>query len=310
MKKKSWIIKVVILIIVLVFLLNPSINPLFKGGTKEAVKAQLQETFGAVAGGAAKSILSVPKLTALLVLIAAVWLILLIINFIISKVNCRKKNASTVITLLASLVKYIGVLVVIIWGLSILGVNITAIFASVGVISLIIGFGAQSLIEDTLTGIFIIFENNFGVGDYIVLDDFRGRVKKVSIRTTTIEDDGGNLKVVNNSDIRNFQNRSENLSLAVCDIGISYDADIPAVEKVLIPALQGVYEQNADVFESVPVYKGVESLDDSAVTLRFTVQTKEENFFAARRRLTRALKLLFDENNIEIPFTQVVFRQP
>ncbi len=309
MKAKNMIIKVVILIIILVFLLNPSFNPLFSSSTKAAVQTQLKDTFGALVGGTPRSLLSAPRITTLLAMIVGIWLLATIINFILRRIKGKRKHTTTVIALLVSVIKYVAVLAGIIWGLNILGVNITAIFASVGVLSLIIGFGAQSLIEDMITGIFIIFENNFGVGDYIVLDDFRGKVTRIGIRTTCIEDEGGNLKIVNNSDIRNFQNRSENLSLVVCDVGVSYGADVRSIEKVIVPALDAIYENNKDIFEDVPVYKGVESLGTSSVVLRITTHVKEENFFIARRRLNREIKILFDENNIEIPFTQVVLHQ-
>ena len=175
-----------------------------------------------------------------------------------------------------------------------------------GVASLIIGFGAQSLIEDAVTGIFIIFEGQYQVGDIIVLDDFRGTVKSIGIRTTSIEDAGGNLKIVNNSDIRNLQQRSRATSVAVCDVSISYDADLQQVEDILVQALPDIYEKHQDLFLSLPCYAGVEALADSAVVLRFIVEVSEENFFSGRRALTRELKLLMDQNNIEIPFPQMV----
>lgn len=308
MNGKRVIMKVILLAAVLVFLLNPGLNPLLGIESKEAVSAQLQETFGVLAGGTA-SVFSSPKIITLLTLIAAIWLIFTVVNYTLAKISSYRKRTSSVITLIVSLVKYAAVLIAVIWGLSILGVDVGAIFASIGVLSLIVGFGAQSLIEDTITGIFIIFEHHFEVGDYIVLDDFRGQVRKIGIRTICIEDDGGNLKIVNNSDIRNFQNRSEKLSLAICDVGVSYGADLRKVEKELLDSLDEIYFKNTDVFESVPVYKGVEGLDASAVTLRFTVEAKEENVFVARRRLNRDLKLAMDEKNIEIPFNQLVVHQ-
>lgn len=309
MKFKNVIIKFVILAVIFAFLVSPGINPLLGADAKASVRTQLQDTFGALAGGTARGLFSPAKLITLLAMIAGIWLLSLVLNFILGVISTKNKHANTVIAMLVNLIKYIAIIVVIVWGLSILGVNTTAIFASVGVLSLIIGFGAQSLIEDTITGIFIIFENNFNVGDYIVLDEFRGRVVKIGIRTITLIDDGGNLKVVNNSDIRNFQNRSDNLSLAICDVGTSYDADIRKIEAVLLPGLEAMYEHNKDVFEAAPIYKGVEALGDSSVVLRIVVSAKEENLFVARRRLNRELKILFDEKGIEIPFQQIVLHQ-
>ena len=309
MKKNNPIGKIIILALILVFLLNPRLNPLLSEATKDAVSQELAKTFGGAAGSVAGNGITVPKLAALFTLIIGVWLLTLIIHWLVGIISSRNPRAATIGTMISSLVRYISVIVVVIWGLSILGVNLTAIVASVGVLSLIIGFGAQSLIEDTITGIFMILENNLKVDDYIVLDDFRGRVRKIGIRTTCIEDDGGNLKIVNNSDIRNFQNRSEHLSLAVCDIDTSYDDDIRTIEDKLLPALETMYQENSDVFEAVPVYKGIESFGDSGVVIRVTVAAKEENVFMARRRLNRALKIFFDENQIEIPYTQIVVHQ-
>ena len=187
--------------------------------------------------------------------------------------------------------------------------NVAGIFASLGIASLIVGFGAQSLIEDMISGVFIIFEGQYHVGDIIVLDEFRGCVRNIGIRTTSIEDDGGNFKIVNNSDIRNLQNRSINRSIATTELSISYDADIPTVENVILEALPEMFERNQDVWLSVPRYIGVDSLGESSVVLKFIVEVNEQNFFNARRRLNRELKILMDKNNIEIPFNQIVVHQ-
>ena len=175
------------------------------------------------------------------------------------------------------------------FGLRALGVDVTASLASVGVVTLIIGFGAQSLIEDVLTGIFLIAEGRYNVGDILVLDDFRGKVVDISVRTTTLEDSGGNHKIINNSEIRNFQNRSQKTSVAVSTISIGYDADLRAVEAVIADALPAMYEENRGVFLDVPQYLGVEELAGSGVVLKFIVSATEENIFAARRALNRSL---------------------
>jgi small conductance mechanosensitive channel len=160
-----------------------------------------------------------------------------------------------------------------------------------------------------VTGIFIMFEGAFNVGDIIVMDNFRGTVRSIGVRTTIFEDDGGNLKIVNNSDIRNVQNRSRNGSLAVCDVGISYDSSIPAAEKVILDCLEKMWQENDGMYLSHPVYAGVQALADSSVVLRCRVEVREEDIFAAQRRLNRAVKLALDEGGIEIPFPQVVVHQ-
>lgn len=217
----------------------------------------------------------------------------------------KETRARTVCSLTRSILSYAAVLLSVYFGLRALGVDVTASLASVGVVTLIIGFGAQSLIEDVLTGIFLIAEGRYNVGDILVLDDFRGKVVDISVRTTTIEDAGGNHKIINNSEIRNFQNRSQKTSLAVSTISVGYDADLRAVETVIADALPAMFEENRAVFLDVPQYIGVEELGESGVVLKFIVSATEENVFAARRALNRSLKLLFDEKGIDIPYPQL-----
>ena len=217
----------------------------------------------------------------------------------------KETRARTVCSLTRSILSYAAVLLSVYFGLRALGVDMTASLASVGVVTLIIGFGAQSLIEDVLTGIFLIAEGRYNVGDILVLDDFRGKVVDISVRTTTLEDAGGNHKIINNSEIRNFQNRSQKTSLAVSTVSVGYDADLRAVEAVIADALPAMFEENRAVFLDVPQYIGVEELGESGVVLKLIVSATEENVFAARRALNRSLKLLFDEKGIDIPYPQL-----
>ena len=306
MKGKN-IIKMIVLAVVLILLVNPGWIPFFDGATKQSITASLQSAFGGLMGGT--GMLTLANIIAALAVVALVWLVCIVVCSILETMAKKGKQRKSMAGLFTSLTKFICVIAGGVWALGILGVNLAGVFASLGIASLIIGFGAQSLIEDAISGVFIIFEGQYNIGDIIVLDEFRGTVKNIGIRTTCIEDDGGNLKIVNNSDIRNLQNRSLNRSIAVCDIGITYEARVEDVEKVILANLPAMYEKNKDVFLAAPVYKGVESLADSAVVLRVVVDATEANFFAARRRLNREMKILFDDNGIEIPFNQIVMHQ-
>ena len=245
----------------------------------------------------------------LLMAMCVMWLIYTLIKFILLSVGKKGDRARTVTELFISTVRYMSVILAVIWGLSILGVNTTAVLAGVGIIGLILGFGAQSLIEDIITGAFIIFEGQYNIGDIIVLDDFRGIVRNIGVRTTTIEDTGGNLKVVNNSDIRNFQNRSKKLSLAICEVDVAYDTDIPRLEALLAKALPEMFLEHSELYRAQPEYMGVENLAESGMTLRFTIPVKEVNIFRARRQFNRDIRVLFAENDVEIPFPQVDVHQ-
>ena len=127
--------------------------------------------------------------------------------------------------------------------------------------------------------------------------------------TVVIEDAGGNLKVVNNSDIRNFQNRSRNNSVALCTVSVSYGTDLRKLEALLTEKLPDLLAQHPDLYLSAPRYLGVDALADSGVDLKFAVSTMETNVFSAQRMLARDIKLLFDDNGVEIPFPQVVLHQ-
>lgn len=211
--------------------------------------------------------------------------------------------------LLISFVKYIAVIVLIFIILKLLGVDTTTLLAGVGILSLIIGLGAQPLIEDILSGLFIVFEDLFDVGDIIVYDDFRGEVKEIGIRTTRIVDAGGNIKIINNSDMRTFVNMTSQLSLAICDVQIEYGESIERVEAVIAKHIDEIKAAIPDILDG-PYYRGVSELGSSGVTLKFLAGCSESTRFQVQRDLNRQIKLLFDANNINIPFTQIVVHEP
>ena len=294
-------IGIVIVAILALLLANPNWLPLPAG-----LKTALAETEKNNLLFHSDTHTTVAQLLTLLLALALVWLAYQIIKLILGALAKKGGRTQTVVNLVSGLLKYVAVIVAVVWGLSILGVNATAVLAGVGIVGLILGFGAQSLIEDIITGAFIIFENQYSVGDIIILDDFRGTVRSIGVRTTVIEDAGGNLKVVNNSDIRNFQNRSRNNSVALVLVAVSYGTDLRKLEKLLQEKLPTLKEEHPDLYLNAPRYLGVDELADSGVNLKFAVDVTEANVFAGQRMLARDLKILFDDNGVEIPFPQVV----
>lgn len=274
-------------------------------GLYPTLKDELSSAFSKDLGGTQ---LTLARILTAIAALAITYLVCVILSWLLRLIS-KTTRIKTVAELLISVIKYLGIIIGLVWALTILGLNATAAFASLGIVTLIIGFASQRLIEDVISGIFIVFEGQYNVGDIIILDDFRGTVTRIGVRTTTIVDPGGNYKVVNNSDIRNFQNRSKALSLGISEISITYEEDIPRVEAILKEALPEMFERNKDVFVSIPKYLGVEELADSAVVLRFTVECQEENVFVARRRLNRELRVLFAEKDINIPFPQITIHQ-
>lgn len=295
-------------VILIVFLLmtNPSLIPFLSSESKLRLKESWDKLFGDV-GGIAKSVsISWVSLFQVIAIILAVILLSKILHFILDRLNPRSSKAKSIITLLRSASTYIIVLIGFFWCLSAIGVNISTIFASVGIFALIIGFGAQSLVEDLVTGIFLVFEDEFNVGDIIEVNGFRGTVESIGIRTTAIRDPGQNVKIINNSDLRNILNRSNADSFASTNVSIAYSSDIEKVEQVIAELMPKIREKYPDIFVADPRYLGVQELGDSGILLRFIGPVNEKNIFSAPRLMNREIKIAFDKAGIEIPFTQVV----
>lgn len=221
----------------------------------------------------------------------------------------KSHRTDTVITITQSLLRYAAAIVILCWGLSIIGVNVETILASVGIVALIVGFGAESLIEDVITGFFMLFENQYNVGDIVEIGGFRGTVSDIGIRTTSITDMGGNVKIINNSNMKDILNRSDNASRSLADVQIPYETDLPAFEEKLPEILDSIYEDHKDVMRDKPVYLGVQELGESGVTLRFVVEVEESNIYKVQRLLNRDLWVRFREAGVEVPYKQIDLHQ-
>ena len=304
MNKKKIITTVVfgvVAVVLIVLLLNPRWLPI--SDTSAAAIQELETEHLLIKRSEKLTFAHIATAVLAVCIVILAYIVIRLILRLIGKANDRTR---TVTGLIAGVLKYVAVIAAVVWALSILGVNTTAVLAGVGILGLILGFGAQSLIEDIITGIFIIFEGQYNIGDIIILDDFRGVVKDIGVRTTVIEDAGGNLKVVNNSDIRNFQNRSKNPSVAICDVAVAYETDLLELRKLLEEELPKMQEAHPDLYLAAPKYLGVDALADSGVNLKIAVSCTEANVFAARRMLTQDVRVLFMEKDVEIPFPQVV----
>lgn len=240
-----------------------------------------------------------------IVMAAAVIAVVSLITMLLSLPNPKNHRTRSLLSIVSSMLKYIAGIVILCWGLSIIGVNVSTIVASVGIIALIVSFSAESLIADVVTGAFMIFENQYNVGDIVEVDGFRGKVTNIGIRTTSITDTGDNVKVINNSAMRNILNRSDKLSRSVCDISIPYETDIEELEKQIPGLVQLMYENHKDVMQDVPKYLGIQQLADSSIVLRFVVNVNEKDIFSCTRIMNHDLLLGFRKLGIECPFPQV-----
>lgn len=290
MKKKSPLIRVIILAVIGALILGAGILT----GTVESIPL-LKPNVGAILNG----------LLLLVILLIVEGIATLILNHTTPKTN----RGRTLVALTKNVMRYAVILIAICIILTMMTVDIVTILSGLGIIALIIGFGAESLIADVVTGMFILIDNQYNIGDIIEVNGFRGAVTDISVRTTVLTDLGGNVKIINNSDMKNILNRSDNSSKAVSDFPIPYEADLDALEKALPPMLQRIYETNQPLMRAVPVYLGIDQFADSAVILKFVVEVAESDIYTGTRELNRALFLEMRKLGIEVPYPQVDVHQ-
>jgi small conductance mechanosensitive channel len=192
--------------------------------------------------------------------------------------------------------------------LSQLGVNIAPIIASAGILGIALGFGAQSLVKDFLSGVFMIFEDQYGVGDVIDVGEATGTVEAVTLRVTRLRDLDGTVWYVPNGEIVRVGNKSQNWSRAVVDVGVGYDEDLGRARRVLADVAHDLWEDDEfhDVIIEAPEVTGVEALNPDGITLRVLVKTAPMEQWGVARELRQRIKARFDHEGIEIPFPQRV----
>lgn len=240
---------------------------------------------------------------------AIIYLVCRIVRLIFKNRMAKSNRTKTVFTLLDGFVKYGGAIAIILCILKACGVDTSALVASVGVLTLVVGLGANALIADIIAGMFIIFENEYNVGEIISIDDFRGTVLEIGIRSTKLLDAAGNIKIINNGNIGDIVNLSRELSLAVADCDFPYDVPVEFIEKILEANLDKI-RRNIPAIKEGPYYKGICMYKDSNVTLKLIAKCAEEDRFQVQRDLLREFRVILTENNIDIAFPQVVIHQP
>lgn len=184
------------------------------------------------------------------------------------------------------------------------GVNLAPLLAGAGVLGVALGFGSQTLVRDFLSGIFILVEDQYGVGDIIDLDgETSGVVESVSLRITRLRSVDGTVWHVPNGDIRRSGNKSQHWSRSLLDVEVSYDTDIAQAKEAIKAVADAVWHEDSAVVEEPEVW-GVESLGASGILIRLVVKTTPSEQYRVSRLLRERIKQAFDEQGIEIPFPQ------
>lgn len=223
----------------------------------------------------------------------------------LSPLSTSERREETLSKLLGSSLTYVVYFIAIMMIFSVLTIDVKGLLAGAGIVGLAVGFGAQSLVKDIISGFFIIFEDQFSVGDHIRVGQFEGDVQAIGLRTTRIKNWTGEVHILPNGSISEITNFSLNNSVAVVDVGIAYEEDIEKAEKVIAEFLEKMPEQYEGIIKP-PELLGIQNLGQSEVVLRIVAETLPMNQFYIARMIRKEVKLHLDENGIEIPFPRLV----
>ena len=201
----------------------------------------------------------------------------------------------------------------VIWTVAVLmilgevGINLGPLIAGAGIVGVAVGFGAQSIVKDFLSGMFMLVEDQYGVGDSIDVGLVSGTVERVTLRTTILRDGDGSIWYIPNGEIARVGNRSQVWARALLDIDVAYDTDLRKAQQVLKDVAMGLWEDKeftaGDIIEE-PMVLGVQNLGVDGITLRLIAKTDASEQWAVARELRLRIKEAFDEAGIEMPFPQ------
>ena len=215
----------------------------------------------------------------------------------------RVRSISIVVGSTATVMIWVVALLMI---LGELGVNLAPLVAGAGIAGVALGFGAQSLVKDCLAGLFILLEDQYGIGDVVDLGEAVGTVEAITLRATTLRGLDGTVWHVPNGDAQRVGNKSQLWSVALVDVDVAYDCDLAVARQVIVDRAVDVCEseQWATAVLDPPQLLGVEALGADGITIRVTVRTTPGSQWALQRSLREAFKDALDTAEIEIPFPQ------
>lgn len=227
-------------------------------------------------------------------------------RYLASEDAARSQRARTLLPLIRKVILAALTVVVGLTVLSELGINIAPLLAGAGVVGLAVGFGAQTLVRDIITGLFILIEDTISVGDYVMLGGHDGTVEALSIRSIRLRDPSGTVHTIPFSDVTAVINYTRDYAFAVLEIGVAYKEDVDRVVRVIEEVgreLRQDPDQQENILEDLQV-QGLDRFDDSAVVIKARIKTAPGWQWAVRRAFNRLLKRRFDAEGIEIPFPQ------
>lgn len=224
------------------------------------------------------------------------------------RLKFNPRRTTTIMRLMGNIVNYAISFIMVMMILDVFHVPFGPLLAGAGVVGLAIGFGAQSLVKDIITGFFIIFEDQFAVGDVIQTGSFKGTVDEIGLRVTRIRSWTGEIHIIPNGSIVEVTNFSINNSIAVVDISVAYEMNIERAIEIIKETVNEISLNNENILKE-PEVLGIQSLAASEVIIRVTCECKPNQQYAVARQMNAEIKKSFDENGIEIPYPRIVSYQ-
>jgi len=212
------------------------------------------------------------------------------------------KRKTTIVSLIKNIIKYIIAIIIVIMILNLYGVNTTSIIASLGAVSVVIGLAFQDIIKDFLAGVFIIFDNEYAVGDWVKINDFTGEVVSLGLKTTKIKAYSGEVKSLSNSSFTEVINYNLNPTNLFMEIPFGYDVKLEVIEEILSKVSTQI-KKNKDV-RSVELL-GINSFGDSYLKYAMVIECKAMTHYGINREVLKLIKLGMEEKGISIPYNKM-----
>lgn len=250
------------------------------------------------------------KLAKIVFILVGIWVIANVVDKIIDKAISNKKltklytndkRINTVAGVLKKIVKIIFYFIGIMTILEMFNINTTSILATAGIGGLAVGFGAQSLVKDLITGFFILSEDQYAIGDYVKIGDYEGVVEELGLRVTKLRDFTGDLHIIPNSSIEIVSNRTRGAMRAMVKVSISYDENIDRVVKILEDVCLDIKKNNSLIVEG-PTILGVTDLGEYKVDITIIAKSEPMEQWAVEREIRKKVKEAFDKENILVPY--------
>ena len=227
-----------------------------------------------------------------------------IIKAFINKTKTTNKRQITIKNLILQIVKVAIIVIAFIICLSLVGINVTSFIAGLGIAGVVVGLALQDIMKDVLSGMFIIFEDQYDVGDLVEINNFTGEVIKVGVKSTRLKNYEGKVKIIANRNISEVINYSKINNIAILDVPVPYEEDLDKIEKVLKKITDRINKEIEVVKKDAEIL-GINNFADSAIIYRIMVEVKSGEAVPTQRTIRKIVKQEFDKNNLSIPYNKL-----